>query len=106
MGYLSMIFIVWVVMNDLAEMFVLLPMKGISIPYFVGRFVEPSLAFAARWNYWYAYATLVAAETSAAAIVLDYWKAPVSVSVWITKFLLIILLLNVIAVSFFGEAEF
>ncbi len=106
MGYLSMMFIVWVVMNDLAEMVVLLPMKGISIPYFVDRFVEPSLAFAAGWNYWYAYAMLVAAETSAAAIVLDYWKAPVSVAVWITMVLLIILLLNVIAVSFFGEAEF
>ncbi|PMD13509.1 hypothetical protein NA56DRAFT_737292 [Hyaloscypha hepaticicola] len=98
MGYLSMIFIVWVVMNHLAEMFVLLPMKGISIPYFVGRFVEPSLAFAARWNY--------SVQTCAAAIVLDYWKAPVSVAVWITMVLLIILLLNVIAVSFFGEAEF
>lgn len=30
MGYLSMMFVVWVVMNDLAEMVVLLPMKGIS----------------------------------------------------------------------------
>jgi len=38
-------------MNNLAEMVVLLPMKGITIPYFVNRFVEPSLAFAAGWNY-------------------------------------------------------
>lgn len=49
---------------------------------------------------------LVAAEASAAAIVLDYWKAPVNVAVWITIVLVIILLLNIIAVSFFGEAEF
>ncbi|KAE8450359.1 hypothetical protein EG329_006433 [Mollisiaceae sp. DMI_Dod_QoI] len=106
MGYLSMMFVVWCVMNDLAEMFTYLPMKGISVPYFVGRFVDPSLAFATAWNYWYAYAILVAAETSAAAIVLDYWNAPVNVAVWITMVLIIMLLLNVIAVSFFGEAEF
>ncbi|CZR63203.1 probable proline-specific permease (proline transport protein) [Phialocephala subalpina] len=106
MGYLSMMFVVWNVMNNLAEMVTYLPMKGISVPYFVGRFVEPSLAFAAGWNYWYAYAMLVAAEASAAAIVLDYWKAPVNVAVWITMVLVIILLLNIIAVSFFGEAEF
>ena len=101
-----MMIVVYCMMNILAEMVTLLPMKGISIPYFVGRFVEPSLAFASGWNYWYAYAMLIAAETSAASIVLDYWQAPVNVAVWITIVLLIILLLNVIAVSFFGEAEF
>jgi amino acid transporter len=106
MAYLSMMFIVWCVMNNLAEMVTYLPMKGITVPYFVGRFVDPSLAFADGWNYWYAYAMLVAAETSAAGIVLDYWKAPVNVAVWITMVLVIILLLNIIAVSFFGEAEF
>jgi len=51
MGYLSMMAIVWVVMNVLAEMVVFLPMRGISVPYFVGRFLDPSLAFAAGWNY-------------------------------------------------------
>ena len=84
MGYISMMAIVWCIMNDLAEMVTLLPLKGISIPYFVNRFVEPSLAFAAGWNYWYAYAMLVAAEASAASIILDYWQAPVHTAVWIT----------------------
>lgn len=67
-------------MNVVAEMVTLLPMKGISIPYFVERFVDPSLRFAAGWNYWYAYAMLVAAETSAAAIVIDYCKLYLFVS--------------------------
>ncbi|KAI1099052.1 proline-specific permease [Jackrogersella minutella] len=106
MAYLSMMFIVWVVMNDLAEMVTYLPMKGISIPYFVGRFVEPSLAFADGWNYWYAYAMLVAAECTAGAIILEYWTHAVPVAVWIAIQLIVILLLNIIAVSFFGEAEF
>ncbi|KAK4560348.1 hypothetical protein LTR86_005544 [Recurvomyces mirabilis] len=106
MAYLSMMFVVWVVMNNLAEMVTYLPLRGISIPYFVDRFVDPSLAFAAGWNYWYAYAMLVAAECTAGAIVLQYWTESVPVAAWISIILLVILLLNIIAVSFFGEAEF
>ncbi|KAI8631456.1 amino-acid permease inda1 [Xylariaceae sp. FL1651] len=106
MAYLSMMLVVWVVMNDLAEMTTYLPMKGISIPYFVGRFVDPSLAFADGWNYWYAYAILVAAECTAGAIVVQYWTHAVPVAVWIAIQLIVILLLNIVAVSWFGEAEF
>lgn len=106
MAYLSMMMIVWVVMNCLAEMVTYLPMRGITIPYFVGRFVDPSLGFAAGWNYWYAYAMLIGAEATAAGIVIDYWGANVNIAVWITIVLLVILGLNIIAVSFFGEAEF
>jgi amino acid transporter len=81
-------------------------MQGITIPYFVKRFVDPSLAFAAGWNYWYAYAILVAAEATAGAILLDYWETPVHTAVWITIFLVIVLFLNIVAVGIFGEAEF
>ena len=87
-------------------MFCYLPLKGASIPYFVSRFVEPSLAFADGWNYWYAYAILIAAEATAGAIVLQYWTTAVPVGVWIAIILIVILLLNIIAVGFFGEAEF
>lgn len=106
MAYLSNMFVVWIVMNVLAEVTTYLPMKGITIPYFVGRFVDPSLAFAAGWNYWYAYSILIAAEAVAGAILLGYWAAHVNVAVWITIFLALVLFLNIIAVSYFGEAEF
>lgn len=106
LGYLSMMAVVWNVMNNLAEMATYLPLKGISIPYFVERFVEPSLAFASGWNYWYAYSILIGAEASAGAILLDYWDTPVPSAVWITIILLVTLGLNIFAVSLFGEAEF
>lgn len=106
MAYISMIFVVWVVMNNLAEMVTYVPMKGITVPYFVGRFVDPSLAFADGWNYWYAYAVLVGAESTAAGIVIEYWNPPVNVGVFIAVVLIVLLLLNIVAVGFFGEAEF
>ncbi|KAF2729131.1 amino-acid permease inda1 [Polyplosphaeria fusca] len=106
MAYLSMMIVVWNVMNNLAEIVTYLPMRGITIPYFVKRFVDPSLAFAVGWNYWYAYAILIAAEATAGAILLDYWTTPVPDAAWITIFLLVILFLNIVAVGVFGEAEF
>ncbi|KAL1648366.1 hypothetical protein SLS58_002119 [Diplodia intermedia] len=106
MGYLSMMLVVWNVMNNLGELATYLPLKGISIPYFIERFVDPSLAFASGYNYWYAYAMLVGAEASAGAILLDYWKTPVPPAVWIAIILAIILALNIFAVEIFGEAEF
>lgn len=106
MAYLSMMLVVWNMMNNLAEIVTYLPMKGITVPYFVKRFVDPSLAFATGINYWYAYAILVAAEATAGSILVDYWNTGVHAAVWITIFLVIILLLNIIAVGYFGEAEF
>lgn len=106
MGYLSMMLLVWNIMGTLGEMATFLPLKGISIPYFVDRFVEPSLAFAVGWNYWYAYAMLIGAEAVAGAILLDYWKTAVPTAVWITIILVVTLGLNIFAVGIFGEAEF
>lgn len=71
--------IVWIVVQSLAEMTTYLPVEGASVPFYVHRFFEPSLAFAAGWNYFYSYAMLVAAEISAASVVIDYWDNPVYV---------------------------
>ncbi|KAK3300623.1 amino acid permease/ SLC12A domain-containing protein [Chaetomium fimeti] len=106
LGYLSMMMVVWIVMNTIAEMTTYLPMKGITLPYFTNRYVDSSLAFASGWNYWYAYAILVAAEASAGSILLSYWETPVHSAVWITIILVVCLALNIIAVEVFGEAEF
>jgi amino acid transporter len=46
MGYIVMSFVVYGVMNVLAEMTTYLPLEGLSVPYFVNRFLDPSLAFA------------------------------------------------------------
>lgn len=43
---------------------------------------------------------------TAGAIVLQYWTEAVPVAAWIAIILIVILLLNIIAVEFFGEAEF
>lgn len=46
MGYLAMSTVVWAIMNVLGEMSTYMPVKGVSVPYLVNRFTEPSLGFA------------------------------------------------------------
>ncbi|KAL8766235.1 MAG: hypothetical protein Q9209_006923 [Squamulea sp. 1 TL-2023] len=98
--------LVWVVMQTLGEMSAYIPTSGSSVPLYVKRYVEPSLAFAAGWNYWYAYAMLVASEVSASAVIISYWSNPVPVAVWLTIVLATIVMLNVFVVSWYGESEF
>ncbi|MCJ1370815.1 hypothetical protein MMC20_002028 [Loxospora ochrophaea] len=106
MAFVVMSAILWVVMNSLAEMTTYLPQSGSSVPLYIKRYFDPSLAFAAGWNYWYAYAMLVATEISAASVVIQYWTTSVPVAVWITIILVVIVILNVFAVRLFGESEF
>ena len=56
----------------------------------------------------YTYAILVAAEISAASVVIQYWipNERVNVAVWISILLIVLVALNVFVVSIFGEAEF
>ena len=49
---------------------------------------------------------LIAAEISAASVVIEYWTEKVPVAVWITIILVLILTLNIFVVSIYGESEF
>lgn len=84
-AYIIMSFVIWTVMNALGEMTTFLPIDGASPPMYVNRFVDDSMAFACGWNYWYAYAILVAAEVTAAAIIFEYWTSAVHSAVWIDR---------------------
>ncbi|KAL6238858.1 proline-specific permease [Aspergillus navahoensis] len=106
MSYIVMSSIVWFVMNVLGEMTTYLPIRGVSVPYLIGRFTEPSIGFASGYNYWYSFAMLLASEVTASGLIIEYWNPPVSVGLWIAIVLVVILALNVFAVEWYGESEF
>ncbi|KAJ5215980.1 uncharacterized protein N7498_002387 [Penicillium cinerascens] len=106
MAYIVMSTVVYFVMNMLGEMTTYLPVRGVSVPYLISRFTEPSLGFAVGYNYWYSFSMLTASEVTAAGLVVQYWLTSVSVGVWIAIILLVVLFLNIVAVSWYGEAEF
>lgn len=49
---------------------------------------------------------LIAAEISAASVVIEYWTTSVHVAVWITIILILLIILNIFVVSIYGESEF
>ncbi|CAK7896042.1 probable lysine/arginine permease Can2p [[Candida] anglica] len=105
-SYMIMTTIIFFVMNMLGEMTTFLPLPGNGPQAFVSNYFDPSLGFATGWNYWYTFAILIAAEVTAAAIVIEYWITSVNLAVWITILLAIVVVMNFSGVKYFGEAEF
>ncbi|CCG83331.1 putative Amino acid permease [Taphrina deformans PYCC 5710] len=97
--------IVWFTMIALGEMATFVP----NTPGFAGyatRFVDPALGLATGWNYWFKYVIVVPNQLTAAALVIRYWNTSINVAVWISIFIVVILIINLAGVKYFGEIEF
>lgn len=106
LGYLIWgIFYVWPINLCVAEMHAYLPIRG-SIFELAARFVDPAVGFAMGWTYFYAGVMLVCVEYSSIATVMEYWEVPVNPAVWIAMAMVVCIFLNVVAVKWYGEAEF
>ncbi|KAK4223654.1 dicarboxylic amino acid permease [Podospora fimiseda] len=104
-AYVLMGFVVYIVMVALGEMGAWLPIKK-SFSGYATRFVDPAMGFATGWNYFFKYVIVLPNNLTATGIILQYWLPNLNVSVWIAVFGVAIILLNLIHVRFFGEAEF
>ncbi|KAK4041099.1 amino acid permease/ SLC12A domain-containing protein [Parachaetomium inaequale] len=104
-GYALMGFVVYVVMIALGEMGAWLPHKK-SFSGYASRFVDPAMGFATGWNYFFKYVIVLPNNLTATGVLLQKWRPDINVSVWIVVFGVCIIMLNMVHVSFFGEAEF
>ncbi|GAA5865126.1 hypothetical protein JCM8547_007721 [Rhodosporidiobolus lusitaniae] len=95
--------ILWCVMQSISELATLIPTAG-SFPHWASRFVDPAVGFSLAISYGYCYTIAIASEVSAASIVVAYWT-DISPAVVISVGLILILLINLMPVRFFGEAE-
>lgn len=106
LGYLFWgVLFVWPCNLCVAEMCAYLPVRG-SIFELASRFVDPALGFAMGWTYFYAGVMLVCVEYSAVATVMQYWNTDVNPAAWIAMAMVVCILLNVVAVKWYGESEF
>lgn len=92
-------------MQCLGEMATWLPLPG-AIPQYCARYVDPAMGFAVGWNNWISSSLTLCAEISAAAIVIGFWNDEINQAAWISIILVLIVCLNIFAVSIYGEAEF
>lgn len=91
--------------HALGELAALYPISGGFYTY-ATRFVDPSFGFAVGWNYVFLYCIGLPLELTVCALVVRYWNENLSVGVWITIFLVVVILINVFGSIGFAEEEF
>ncbi|SDE95984.1 lysine:proton symporter, AAT family [Fontibacillus panacisegetis] len=105
LAYIAVGIMVYFLMTSLGELATYVPDSG-SFETYASRFVDPSLGFAMGWNFWYNWAITIAAELSAATLIIKYWFPESSSFLWSLLFLALILGLNVLSVKGYGESEY
>lgn len=68
--------------------------------------MDPALAFALGWAYWYLWLTVLANEYNAISLVVMYWTDAVPQWGWILIFWALFLSLSMLGVLAYGEVEF
>ncbi|VUC32438.1 unnamed protein product [Clonostachys rosea] len=97
--------VVFFIMTALGEMATMLPMeKGFAG--YATRFVDPALGFATGWNYFFKYAVVTPNNLTAAGIIIQYWRPDLNVAIFVTLFSVVIVVVNLLHVSFLGEFEY
>ncbi|KAJ5653524.1 hypothetical protein N7490_000527 [Penicillium lividum] len=97
--------IVYSVMTALGEMATYLPIPGAFTAY-ATRFVDPSLGFAMGWIYWFSWASTFALELTATGLIIEFWDSNIPIAIFIAVFWVVIIILNMMPVSCYGELEF
>ncbi|KAL4779760.1 putative proline-specific permease [Aspergillus varians] len=104
--YCFMSIVVYTVVTALTEIATLMPVPGSSVSYYASRVVSPSFGFATGWLYIYSMSILAPYEITAASLVISYWPNSISMGVWITIMIVVVVALNSLPVRFYGESEF
>ncbi|WP_413626960.1 amino acid permease [Fructilactobacillus vespulae] len=104
-AYILMGIMVYFLMTSLGEMATNMPVSG-SFSTYSAKYVDPALGFAMGWNYWFNWAITVAVDISTVSLVMGFWFPHTPAWIWSAIALGLIFLINVLAVSAFGETEF
>jgi yeast amino acid transporter len=105
-SYCVLAFLVYCVVTAITEVTAFLPTQGSSMTLFGRRYVSKTMGFALGWLYFYSLGILVPYEITAASLVFQYWHVKVHIAVFITIMILVIVGLNSLPVSVYGETEF
>ncbi|KAL2361753.1 Amino-acid permease inda1 [Blastomyces dermatitidis] len=93
------------VVYALGELAIMFPISGGFYTYST-RFIDPSWGFAMGWNYVFQWAIVLPLELTVAAMTIGYWGVDINIAVWITIFMVAIIIINVFGVLGYGEEEF
>ncbi|MDF2572005.1 MAG: rocC [Sporomusa sp.] len=97
--------IMYLVLLCLAELTVAMPVSG-SFQSYATRFISPGAGFTTGWLYWINWAICIAADFTAAGIIMHNWFPDVAVWIWCAVFATALAGLNLVSVKAYGETEF
>lgn len=100
-------FVVYMVLSGLGEVATFIPLAD-GFAGYCNRYVDEALGFACGWVYLVKYLLLPANQLVAGSLVMSFWVKSLTINpgVWIAIFLVVIVVVNVLGVRFFGEIEF
>jgi AAT family amino acid transporter len=107
-SFLAYIFggiIVYMVMLCLGELAVAIPISGSFISY-ANDLLSPTLACGIGWSYWTTWVTFFPSEMIAAGIIMHNFIPQILPQYWAIIFGIILTLINIGYVEYFGEVEF
>lgn len=103
-GYILSGTMIWAVSHSIGEMAVMYPLPS-AFTQWSNKFVDPAAGFALGWAYWFSFWITIANELQGVVTVLSFWTDALPVAATISIFWVVIILVNVGAVNFFGEIE-
>ncbi|KAK3395915.1 amino acid permease-domain-containing protein [Sordaria brevicollis] len=95
----------WCTIQALGELAVAFPVAG-SFSSYSTRFLDPAWGFAMGWNYALQWLTVLPLELVAASITIGYWNDQLNKAIFITVFLIVVIIINLFGIKGYGEAEF
>lgn len=104
-AYLVISLMVFFLITSLGELSTCMPSTG-SFCEYSGLFVSKPFGYAMGVNYWFNWAITIAAEISAAVIVIKFWFPNGSDFLFSLAFFITILGLNLFSVRIYGEIEY
>ncbi|WP_374663293.1 amino acid permease [Acinetobacter sp.] len=105
LGYAIGGLIAFLIMRQLGEMIVQEPVAG-SFSHFANKYWGKFPGFLAGWNYWMLYILVAMTELTAVAKYINYWWPHIPAWASVLTFFVIITLVNLGNVKFYGESEF
>jgi L-asparagine transporter-like permease len=105
LGYAIGGLIAFLIMRQLGEMIVEEPVAG-SFSHFANKYWGKFPGFLTGWNYWILYILVAMTELTAVAKYINYWWPHIPAWSSVLFFFVIITLINLLNVKFYGESEF
>jgi len=105
LAYTVMAVIVYFLMTSLGEMSAYFPTSGTFCEY-SSLYVDKSFGIAMGYNYWLNWAITIAAEISAAAIIMGYWFPHIPGAIFSLVIFALIFFCNIFSVRVYGEVEY